>query len=84
MLCYGFDFCLSMGGPGWSKIFIAPEVVRDEYVIKDGDEIYAPYIMGPYTFKKKASSETTSSRTMKLNQKTLKSGKCIPVNYEVK
>lgn len=84
VLCYGFDFCLSMGGPGWSKIFIAPEVVRDEYVIKDGDEIYAPYIMGPYTFKKKASSETTSSRTMKLNQKTLKSGKCIPVNYEVK
>lgn len=84
VLCYGFDFCLSMGGPGWSKIFIAPEVVRDEYVIKDGDKIYAPYIMGPYTFKKKASSETTSCRTMKLNQKTLKSGKCIPVKYEVK
>ena len=40
--------------------------------------------MGPYTFKKKASSETTSCRTMKLNQKTLKSGKCIPVKYEVK
>ena len=82
ILCYGFDFCLSMGGPGWSKIFIAPETVRDEYVVKKDDNIYAPYIMGPYTFKRKASTQTSSSKTVELNQKLIDSGRCIPVKYK--
>lgn len=81
VLCYGFDFCLSMGGPGWSKIFIAPETVRDEYVITKDENIYAPYIMGPFTFKRKASSESAASRTIALNRALLQSGESIKVEY---
>lgn len=78
--CAGFDYCLSMGGPGWSKIFIAPEVVKDQYVLKSGDEIYAPYILAPYSFKRK-STATTSSVTVNRNRSLAESGKCLPVRF---
>lgn len=81
--CVGFDFCLSMGGQGWSKIFIAPEVVRPELVIKNGDETYAPYIIGPFKFTRKSTAETTTSRTVGLNKKLLEREECLPVKLMV-
>lgn len=81
VMCHGFDFCLSMGGPGWSKIFIAPEVVKDQYVIHGSDgNIYAPYILAPYTFTRKATSSATNV-TIERNQALIDSGRCLPAKF---
>ena len=83
ILCHGFDFCLSMGGPGWSKIFIAPEVVKDQYVIhgEDGKD-YAPYILAPYTFTRKATkSGSAASVTIERNKALTDSGECLPASF---
>lgn len=80
IMCNGFDFCLSMGGPGWSKIFIAPEVVKDPYVIKGDDgKNYAPYILAPYTFTRKATK--SASITLERNKALMESGKCMTVGF---
>ena len=83
VMCEGFDFCLSMGGPGWSKIFIAPETVKDKYVIHGADgSIYAPYILAPYSFSKKASASTgAASVTVEHNNSLIESGDCLPASF---
>lgn len=81
VVCQGFDVCLSMGGQGWSKIFIAPETVKDGYVIKSGDVKFSPYIIGPFTFKRKSASASTASVTTGRNQALIRSGKCLPVRF---
>ncbi len=80
VMCYGFDFCLSMGGQGWSKIFIAPEVVKEQYLLGTDDVKFAPYILAPYTFTRKASAGTASI-TEAHNKELTYSGKCIPVRF---
>ena len=82
VMCYGFDFCLSMGGPGWSKIFIAPEVTKEQYLYDEGGVKYAPYILAPYTFTRKAAATTSSvaSRTTALNKALMDTGRCLPVS----
>lgn len=82
VMCYGFDFCLSMGGPGWSKIFIAPEVTKEQYLYDEGGVKYAPYILAPYTFTRKAATTTSSvaSRTTALNKALMDTGRCLPVS----
>ena len=81
VMCYGFDFCLSMGGPGWSKIFIAPEVVKDQYVITGSDgKKYAPYILAPYTFKRKASTSSADDAYAR-SRSLMSSGRCLPVRF---
>ena len=82
IMCHGFDFCLSMGGPGWSKIFIAPEVVKDQYVIHGEDgKNYAPYILAPYTFTRKATKSNTASVTVERNKALMDSGECLPASF---
>ncbi len=81
VMCHGFDFCLSMGGPGWSKIFIAPEVVKDQYVIHGSDgNIYAPYILAPYTFTRNA-AKSSASVTVERNKALTDSGRCLPAKF---
>ena len=81
VVCAGFDVCLSMGGPGWSKIFIAPETVKDQYLITGSDgKNYAPYIIGPYTFTRKGAA-SESSLTVERNKALTYSGKCLPVAF---
>lgn len=84
VMCHGFDFCLTMGGPGWSKIFIAPEVVKDQYLIHGDDgQTYAPYILAPYTFTRKGASTTTTaakaaSVTIEHNKALIEWNDCLP------
>lgn len=80
IVCTGFDFCLSMGGPGWSKIFIAPEVVKPQYIYESDGEKYAPYIMAPYTFKRKA-SQSRASVTESRRRAALERRECLHVDY---
>lgn len=92
LMCAGFDFCLTMGGPGWSKIFIAPEYTKEQYLVTVGGVQYAPYMMAPYAFTRKTSATTaSSSRMLRRNAALGESKECLPVafpamtkQYEVK
>lgn len=58
------------------------QVTKEQYLYDEGGVKYAPYILAPYTFTRKAAASTSSasSRTVARNKALLDTGRCLPVS----